>query len=939
MADKDIAIRIKIQGTGEQEKNLKSLQLQLDKLTKERRDLNKAQKQNVITLEQASARRAKLNVQIKATRNALRDTEQQILRNNGALRKTGGLSKTLSAGFKRVGQSISSAFIGLFAIQQLIELTREVIEVNRNFELQMTKVGAITGATSEEFNKLSQSARDLGRSTQFTATQVAELQEEFAKLGFTTDEIIAAQEATLNLAIAAQTDLGNAATIVASTLRAFGEDADQATKLTDIMADAFQSTALDISKFETAMAIVGPVANTAGASIAETTGLLGVLSNAGIDASTAGTGLRNIYLDLAKSGLTLDQALNKIQTSTNKNATAMELFGKRGATVATVIADNIDQARDLGVQFADTTGEAQAMADAVGDTLDGAFKRFDSAVEGLFLSFQDLSGDESGGLKGFINDISEGINQLTSFIQRTNGLSVALNAYITFAKAASTPLRVLIQVIDFLGSTAFKTAENMVKNAQIIFKAWTDVTKTIGSLVKAVATGDFSSIGTIISKGFNEAKQSAVAFTANATDAFDKVVKEGAELGNDVADIFIGIKDSAVATYDAYGKKAKETNEEVREESNKTADTEKKNQEKTTGVTKEELEKRAKARKKALGIIRKLQQDNSVLEIKDNEQKALKKLEQDIANQKKSIIENIKNENLRNQALAELEKNFELKKAEIQDKFRTERENKEADAREKRLKKEEEERKAFIQTSLDAANNLANSLVSIQATGIEREKDLKLRSLQAQFEAGKISQEKLDAEVEKVEREAFERKKRLDTAQAAINGIVGVSKTFAQLGWPGGILGAAVVAAQTAAQIVAIQSQQFADGGLLSGPSHAQGGIPFTVGGQGGFEAEGGEAIINKKSTAMYAPLLSAINEAGGGVAFAKGGIAQPNMKFQMGGIASTQASMAISQGLKNEIVQGVAQTLKSIPVVNNATNTSDQAIKVANIQQQANFG
>jgi len=328
MADKDIAIRIKIQGTGEQEKNLKTLNLQLDKLTKERNELNKAQKKNVISLEQASAKRAKLNIQIKATRNALRDTEQQILKNNGALRKTGGLTNILSTGFKKVGQSISSAFIGLFAIQQLIELTRKVIEVNRDFELQMSKVRAITGAAPEDFERLSKSALDLGRSTQFTATQVGTLQEEFAKLGFTTDEIIAAQEATLNLAIAAQTDLGNAATIVASTLRAYGEDASQATNLTDIMADAFTSTALDISKFETAMAIVGPVANTAGVSIAETTGQLGVLANAGIDASTAGTGLRNIYLDLAKSGLTLDQALTKIQTSTNKNATADRLLEK-----------------------------------------------------------------------------------------------------------------------------------------------------------------------------------------------------------------------------------------------------------------------------------------------------------------------------------------------------------------------------------------------------------------------------------------------------------------------------------------------------------------------------------------------------------------------------------------------------------------------------------
>ena len=65
-----------------------------------------------------------------------------------------------------------------------------------------------------------------------------------------------------------------------------------------------------------------------------------------------------------------------------------------------------------------------------------------------------------------------------------------------------------------------------------------------------------------------------------------------------------------------------------------------------------------------------------------------------------------------------------------------------------------------------------------------------------------------------------------------------------------------------------LANQTFADGGLLQGASHAQGGIPFTVGGVPGFEAEGGEAIINKRSTAMFRPLLSAMNEAGGGAKF-----------------------------------------------------------------------
>jgi len=81
------------------------------------------------------------------------------------------------------------------------------------------------------------------------------------------------------------------------------------------------------------------------------------------------------------------------------------------------------------------------------------------------------------------------------------------------------------------------------------------------------------------------------------------------------------------------------------------------------------------------------------------------------------------------------------------------------------------------------------------------------------------------------------------------------------------------------ARVAQINGVQFARGGIadvggvLNGPSHAQGGIPFAVGGRVGFEAEGGEAIINKRSTAMFKPILSQINQAGGGRAFATGGV------------------------------------------------------------------
>ena len=120
------------------------------------------------------------------------------------------------------------------------------------------------------------------------------------------------------------------------------------------------------------------------------------------------------------------------------------------------------------------------------------------------------------------------------------------------------------------------------------------------------------------------------------------------------------------------------------------------------------------------------------------------------------------------------------------------------------------------------------------------------------------------------------------TAKATIDTYLAASAALASSGNPiVGAVFAAIAIAQGLANVAQINGIQFAKGGLvklnnggvLNGPSHAQGGIPFSVGGRLGFEAEGGEAIINKRSTAMFRPQLSAINAAGGGVRFENGGI------------------------------------------------------------------
>ena len=116
--------------------------------------------------------------------------------------------------------------------------------------------------------------------------------------------------------------------------------------------------------------------------------MIGKLADAGIQAETAGTQLRNIFLELSKRGITLDEALTQIQQSTNKNATALQLFGKRAAPVAQILSENTKEVDNLTKAFENATGAASEMSRQMQDNLRGDLKQLGSTWEGLVLDIE-----------------------------------------------------------------------------------------------------------------------------------------------------------------------------------------------------------------------------------------------------------------------------------------------------------------------------------------------------------------------------------------------------------------------------------------------------------------------------------------------------------------------------------------------------------------------
>ena len=415
MADKTIAFKVELQGTEVQKKKLAGLETEVKKLTNRRTQLNKALKKGTINTKQYGAEIAKVNTGLKAHRRQLLVTRQEML-------NIDGFTTRLGKSFRQMGSSIVAGFAGLFAVQQFFQVIKDGVRILEEFEQQMAKVKAVTGASEVEFKMLTESAKELGRASLFTSSEVGQLQEELAKLGFTTPQILQSSEAILQLATATGTELAQASEVAASTLNAFGLEAIEAQNIVDLMAESFSSTPLDINKFQESMKLVAPTARSIGQSVQETTAQLGLLAKSGISGSIAGTQLSRVFIELNKKGITLKEAMNQVANSSDKLGAATELVGDRGAKALQIFASQSEELATLTESFKDSTGEAAKMADIVGNTSVGATKKLSSAYEGMVLSIGDGTEDVLTKVKLFTAEI---LNSFTDVNNQINRLRAA----------------------------------------------------------------------------------------------------------------------------------------------------------------------------------------------------------------------------------------------------------------------------------------------------------------------------------------------------------------------------------------------------------------------------------------------------------------------------------------------------------------------------------
>ena len=351
-----------------------------------------------------------LNNTSKATNpKRYRELEDQIRRTEKALaeaqRSTRGFLASLLS-LENIAASIKGFFMGLGMVimTQVIGAFKQLTNIIQDFERANSTLASKLGTTIDGVSRLTDQAKYLGRTTTATASQVTGLQTELAKLGFTQDVIEKLTPSVLKFAKAVDTDLSSAAAFAGAAMRMFNKDADQAEAVLASFAVATNKSALDFHKLEASLSTVGPVANSFGFSLEATTALLGQLSNAGFDASSAATATRNIILNLADANGDLAKALggpvtnldelvnglNKLNAEGVDLAKALELTDKRSVAAFSTFLNGSDSILALRDSITDCTGDFQQMADTMADNAAGSFAGFQSAVEGLILKFYDF---------------------------------------------------------------------------------------------------------------------------------------------------------------------------------------------------------------------------------------------------------------------------------------------------------------------------------------------------------------------------------------------------------------------------------------------------------------------------------------------------------------------------------------------------------------------
>ena len=425
------------------------------------------------------------------------------------------VASTESATSKMAGlMKKSAAVIGVASVAA----AKKTIDVGKSFEAGMSEVQAISGASGKDLEKLSAKAKQMGATTKFSATESATALKYMAMAGWKTNQMVSGLSGVMNLAAASGEDLGTVSDIVTDSMTAFGLKAKDSGHFADVLAKASSSSNTNVAMMGETFKYVAPLAGSMKYSIEDTATAIGLMANAGIKGSQAGTELRSILTRLVKPPTDAAAALSALGISTTKADGSMKPMRQTMAELREKFSGLTDSQKS---QYAAAIAGQEAMSGllAIVNASDSDFNKLQKAIDNSSGAAKKQADVMNNNLQGALYDLGSAAEAVGI------GIYEDIKTPLTKAVGVGTKqLRILSSKLkkggikEIVPKEAINTVENLGKVAMVTGKGGVKVlaasTKLLGDNMGVVIPLATSFMGAWAGvKVFNTASKGVTALT------------------------------------------------------------------------------------------------------------------------------------------------------------------------------------------------------------------------------------------------------------------------------------------------------------------------------------------------------------------------------------------------------------------------------------------
>lgn len=378
-----------------------------------------------------------LQREIIETEQELRNLQTEADKTNTAFAKIGAAGEVM----QNVGDKISGAGEKLLPVTAgITALGTVAVKTGADFDAAMSKVAAVSGATGDDLQALRDKAREMGSQTKFSASEAAEAMNYMAMAGWKTEDMLSGIEGVMNLAAASGEDLATTSDIVTDALTAFGLTAADSAHFADVLAAASSNANTNVSMMGETFKYAAPVAGSLGFSVEDTAEAIGLMANAGIKSTQAGTSLRSIMTALAGEVKFCGESIGEVEIQTTnadgsmrelsdiladcriafaglseseQASAAQALVGKNAMSGFLALMNaapaDIDK---LSGAISNCDGTSLSMAETMQDNLAGQLTILKSQLEELAISFSDILMPAIRSIVSHIQRLVDKLNQL-----------------------------------------------------------------------------------------------------------------------------------------------------------------------------------------------------------------------------------------------------------------------------------------------------------------------------------------------------------------------------------------------------------------------------------------------------------------------------------------------------------------------------------------------